>query len=293
MSLLLKCSSAIWLILMALLAAYGVYRQPIAIDEILARFDIATTLAVLALIIAGKAAMIYQVGLTLSSAEEDRGTVFSWRAYSIADVSKYLPGGIWGIASRIAIYRAAGMPIKRGTGILLIETALIITFSFLIGLALLLMSHFFALSGVAILAWCLLIAVILFALAFGALRRLGGLRVLAATCVLAFAWTAFGASFALIAAEVPSRYLEAAGLFNVGFAAGQFAVFAPSGIGVREWVIANLSGVGTPSDIRLLVELVLAHRIVWMMADFLVFLPIAFFPIGKRSVTRATDEDIV
>ena len=49
------------------------------------------------LIIFGKVVMFVQVHLTLKAACEDRGVIFSWRAYSIADIAKYIPGGVWGL----------------------------------------------------------------------------------------------------------------------------------------------------------------------------------------------------
>lgn len=282
MSLFLKASSAIWMVVMAVLAAYGIYSQPIAIEHLLSRFDLMTSLAVFSLIIAGKIMTIYQVNLTLRASGEGRGAIFSWRAYSLADVSKYLPGGIWGIASRIGIYRSAGISFRDGTRILLVETALIILFSLLVGVALLLPVHRFGSPDGSLWIGRILIAACLAAATCVAFRRLGLLPALLATAILILAWLAFGLSFALVATNDPERWMEMAGVFDVGFATGQLAIFAPSGIGVREWVISQLSNVETGEQMRLLVELALAHRLIWIVADFALLLPVALLPLFER-----------
>ena len=72
--------------------------------------------------------------------------------------------------------------------------------------------------------------------------------------------------------------LEMAGIFNLSFAAGQLAIFAPSGIGVREFVVSFFANTQLTSNARLIVELALAHRLVWLVADFTMLLPLVLLP---------------
>ncbi len=275
-------STKLWVALVVLVAGYGVYRQPISFDEIANRFTLWSVVAALALIVLGKLLTIALVSVALRAAGEDRGWRFAWRVYSIADISKYLPGGIWGIAGRLALYRQAGIDLAKGLRILLVETAILVAFSLAVGLGLLL--HARPLAGTAS-QWLALasIAASLVALTWILLQQLAPALVFATSIFTMLAWLAFGASFALVAAESPAAFAELAGLFDIGFAAGQLAIFAPSGIGVRELAVAALSNPATSPPARLLIEVVAAHRLIWIAADFLVLVPaLAFPPVSPR-----------
>ena len=264
----LKYLTVLWIALMAGVASFSVYNQPISVEELVSRFDVTTSLVIFALIMLGKLSMVVQVHLTLKAAGEGRGFLFSWMAYSLADVGKYLPGGIWGIAGRLGIYKQANIPIKLGARLVLIETFLIIFYSSAIGLAILLWTGMldFGTTKRIVLAFACLLAP--FVLTFTFFIRLGIGTVVWTFLILSLTWLAFGVSFALVAGKDLCCEIEMAGIFNIGFAAGQLAVFAPSGIGVREWVISILSHPYEGAATRLIIELALGHRFIWMIADF-------------------------
>lgn len=271
-----KWMPTIWVGLMVLLGIYSVYQQPIAFDELLARISPGVAVAALTLIVFGKMMTIGLVWFTLRSGAEDRGWRHAWRVYSIADIGKYLPGGIWGIASRLALYKQAGIQLTKGTRLLLAETALLIGFSLTIGVTALLLGSSIADTWRDVVIIGAMVAV-LFAAVAAVLGPLPTSLKIAATAITSVAWIAFALSFAIIASKSPAELLDMGGRFNVGFAAGQLAVFAPSGIGVREFVVASIEGQDGKESGRLLVELVVAHRLIWLVADFVVLLPALMF----------------
>ena len=286
----LKYLTILWIAIIAGVASFSVYNQPISVEELASRFDFITCLVIFALIVFGKSVLIVQVHLTLKTAGESRGFLFSWMAYSLADVGKYLPGGVWGIAGRLGIYKQAKIPIRRGARLVLFETLLVIVYSSAIGLAILLWTGILGFADTKQIALALVCLAAPFILTFAFFMSLGLGTVILMFLILSLTWIAFGISFALVASKGLLWEIEMAGVFNIGFAAGQLAIFAPSGIGVREWVISILSrsdGVGTT---RFIIELVLGHRVIWMIADFGMLLPLGLmrFPTDFKNKVEGT-----
>ena len=95
-----------------------------------------------------------------------------------------------------------------------------------------------------------------------------------ATSLLIAAWITFGLRFGILFSRGFEDLIRLAGVFNIGFSVGQLAPFAPSGIGVREAIVSLLLREIGSTNLRLMIELVFTHRLIWMVADFLVLLPV-------------------
>jgi glycosyltransferase 2 family protein len=279
-----KWSTIIWLAVIAALVAYSIYRQPISVELLRERISFSMVGISLALIVVGKLLTVALVWFSLRFAGEDRGWKFAWRAYSLADISKYLPGGIWGVAGRLAIYKQDGIGLAKSIRLLLTETGVIIIFSLVTGGVAWTLSQSAAdipamVGGLVVLTGTLFLAAMI---AFPQLPIV--LRCLV-TLTTASSWIAFGLSFAIVAAPKTEQFLEFSGRHNLGFAAGQLAIFAPSGIGVREFVISWLS-TNPSEDMRLIIEYVVIHRLIWIVADVIVLMPILFLAPSRKKTAE-------
>lgn len=260
--------SALWILLVLAFAIWALIRQPVATADLLSRITLGRGVAALALIVLGKFLVIALVRATLRDVSEERGFFFSWWAYSMADVAKYLPGGIWGFASRLGLYKGDGISLRRGGRALTVESVLVLVFSFGFGAAVLAFDRADTWMLQAAIVPGYLVAA--FAVTRLLLPRLTSMRLTMVVAQQTLAWLFFGLSFALVIAVHANEVANWLGVFDVGFAAGTAAIFAPSGLGVREGVVGWLAGRDMLVAVRTAVELTVMHRLIWMAADFIV-----------------------
>lgn len=270
-----RWAARIWLLLLVGFLVLALKSQKISFEYIAEHISLKIFVLSLALIVAGKILVISLVRSVLRSSGEDRGLAFAWYAYSRADIAKYIPGGIWGLTSRLAIYRTAGIGLAKGGKLLLAETGILIVASFGSGAFFVAASEFSPVASAA----CGLAAA-LFIYAFSKLVVPMARKQDAALITLQqfLAWILFGLSYAVVVPDAHAFWAQLAGIFNVGFAAGTLAIFAPSGIGVRELVVGFLASRTGDLSIQNLIELSLLHRAVWIVADLLVFVPTLLRP---------------
>jgi hypothetical protein len=266
--------AAIWLVIVAGFVIWGLMTQPLSFLKLLASVGLWGALGALVLILAGKVLSILLVRSVLAGFGEDRGLAFAWYAYSMADIAKYLPGGIWGITGRLYILRQAGMPLWTAGRALLVETLILVAFSAGTG-ALVLVAAKLGWDWRA-LAIALFGMVLLAALVRLSIPRAAPTLVAHIVAGQAVAWACFGISFAVLAAQRPGELAILAGIFNVSFAAGTAAVFAPSGLGVREAVVGWFGTSELQASVRTLVEMAVIHRLIWIAADFMTLIPALF-----------------
>jgi hypothetical protein len=255
--------------------ALALKSQTLSFEYIKTNITFETFVLALALIVAGKVLVILLVRAVLRSAGEERGLAFAWHSYSRADIAKYIPGGVWGFTSRLAIYRTVGIGLAKGGKLLLAETVILLAASFASGAFFIAVSEFAmpwsAACGVAA-------AISIYVVVRMVLPMANRWSAAAITLQQLSAWILFGFSFAILIPLAQTFWPQLAGIFNVGFAAGTIAIFAPSGIGVREFVVGWLASRMGGVSIQNLIELSILHRTVWIVADLLVFLPTLLRP---------------
>ena len=215
------------------------------------------------LTITAKVFSALQVRRSLRQAGIDIREGACFYAYSMADLAKYLPGGIWGFVGRIALYRALKLDAGTITRALVLEQMWLVGGAVSIGLLLLSFVELgttLRLAAIAaVFAW---VAFLFLSRRIATARsgRFAGLGWLVS--VQAALWALAGAGFGVL---LPSEVIRASGAFCLAFAAGLLAPFAPSGIGVREAVVAGLVTPAIPVG-DVLRALVLS-RVVWIAAD--------------------------
>ncbi len=258
-----RWGSRIWLALVAVFIGIAAYSQPVSWHELYGWFDFRLLFISLLLILFGKGLTICLVQQSLLAFDQRCSFQYAWYAYSIGDISKYLPGGVWGIAGRLAVYKSSGIPLKLASKILVFETGVLVLVSFLTGVVLIgVNGRVYLTCGALLVLSCLIYALTIFVpISIGRSASMIGLQIVS--------WSIFGASFAVLGSQTTEVAFHLAGIFNIGFAAGTVVVFAPSGIGIRESVIGFFGG----GDVRHLVEVSVLHRLVWLVCDVIVFMP--------------------
>ncbi len=231
-------------------------------------------------ILVGKALSARHVALALAAAGTSLNRMASYYVYSLADISKYLPGGVWGLIGRVALYREINMRPRAITQALVVENVWLLAGAAWVGLAagcLGLAGGFAGLvsarlglsaAAVAAFAWPAALLVLLPRL----MRPPGGGRTIAGfVCLQALMWTLIGISFAVLLPysvapwSLAAGLLTAIGIYDFSFALGMVAFFAPSGIGVRESTL--VATLGPVHGIDLLIQISIINRFVWVAAD--------------------------
>ena len=205
--------------------------------------------------------------------------------YSVSQLGKYLPGGVWHFLGRAALYREHGFRAKTSARVILVENFWLLSSALCLGVAAgwpgwieRWVGHCGGVGRWGIAVWTTggvaTILVLWLVVLFGGSRALLGpvrrahrpvLRV--ASCQVAI-WCLLGLSFWSLAPHsepVYATFPAAVSSFAIGWAIGYLAPFAPAGVGVREAAIAILLTPATPlADAVVAVSL---SRLVWTATE--------------------------
>jgi uncharacterized membrane protein YbhN (UPF0104 family) len=212
------------------------------------------------------------------------GRAAGQRAFFIAQLGKYLPGGIWSLVAQVAMARDLKIPGRQAAT----ATFLTIAFSIISSLMVAAVTLPVAFPDLVAAYWWAFLAVpVLLVLlhprsiewwsgtAFRLLRRPGEpVRLswpvlLRATGLLIASWLALGAHFGLLVTDVAgnssSLWLLSMGVFALAWVAGFLVVIAPAGAGVREAaLVLGFSGVLPAGAVLALAVL---SRVLLIVAD--------------------------
>ena len=212
------------------------------------------------------------------------GRTAGQRAFFIAQLGKYLPGGIWSLVAQVAMARDLKIPGRQAAT----ATFLTIAFSIISSLLVAAVTLPVAFPHVVAAYWWVFLAVpVLFVLllprsiawwsgtAFRVLRRPGEPVLLSwpvllrVTGLLIASWLALGAHFGVLVTDVAgssaSLWLLSIGVFALAWVAGFLVVIAPAGAGVREAaLVLGFSGVLPAGAVLALAVL---SRVLLIVAD--------------------------
>lgn len=252
----------------------------------------------LACVLLGKWLVLLQMRLSLIAVKGRFAVSDILYVYSMSDVSKYLPGGVWGILGRIGLYRARGLTNRQAAVALLLESTWLIAGAFVVGAALAIDAiHDLAFAN---LAWpesaqyVRVVAmagalVILLAINLGSSRvlssRLSVGQSLGLVALQVGTWVLLGLGFGLL---VPGTgpvdlLFTASGGFSMAFGTGFLVVFAPAGIGVRE--VASSALLYRDLSVEVLLAMNVVNRLIWIVAD-IVFALVAWSLAAGRKWRR-------
>ena len=213
-----------------------------------------------------------------------------FEGFFIAHLTKYLPGGIWVVPGRAVVFQKMGVNVMTTTLGYLLEH-----FVLLFAGVLVFLPYLFYTTATQIdpLVWVgtalALLAVFLFLgtkpanrlLSLG-LKKLGyrldnlsiSLRVILPILLIDLLhWLIVGSGFFMLASSlypIPRQaWLAMAGVFSISWVIGFIAFLTPSGLGVREGVMALLLAPFMPAPFPAIIAL--AARLWWTLGDLITF----------------------
>ena len=226
---------------------------------------------------------LVQRSLVLSDSYLDFKRVFS--IVSISQLGKYIPGGIWQYVARFSAYRENQLSYKNMGKSFIIENIWLVLGSFFVGIffiflggpALLLGQFNFALPSniyqsvafLSIFLWILTLVVTEYWVSSVKRQPPSWLAAFIQFASQTVMWVCLGLSFTLLIHDIGTfnEHSLVAGVFIWSFLAGYLAIFAPGGIGVREYVaVLLLSSLFSSSQIGIATIL---HRLLYTLAEFL------------------------
>jgi hypothetical protein len=225
---------------------------------------------------------LVQRSLVLADSYLDFQQVFS--IVSISQLGKYIPGGIWQFVARFSAYKENQLSYK-GMGVsFIIENVWLVFGSLFVGIFFIFLGgpatplqqtssaaavfFYLMIACLAILFWI----ATLFATEYGvrsANRQPSWRAALIQFVSQTSMWVFLGLSFALLFQDLASfsDVSQVAGAFIWSFLAGYLAIFAPGGIGVREYVaVLLLSSLFASNEVGMVTIL---HRVLYTLAEFL------------------------
>lgn len=286
---LLRVSRAIFTPLSLLIMGLLIWQARTSLGSMVDARRVDLLLAALLLWVVGNTLVPAISALLIRSCGERLGYCAALRIHCSRLPAKYLPGGIWHSVGRANDYLEAGFEPRRVGLYFVAENFLLVavTLTLSSGIVAPLVTVPMLRSLVAMLPFVLAIALLLFPVAVQIVTR-GKSRVAigayAASAVLHFVyWCINGLAFASYIAAfeglADTSVLQSAAVYVFSWCLGYLALFAPQGIGVSEFVAANLLGDGAAGLLAFLV----GFRVLVLVADLLCWgLLMAVRVIGRK-----------
>jgi uncharacterized membrane protein YbhN (UPF0104 family) len=255
-------------------------------------------LAALALL-AGKILIAAAASLSLTILGQKSDFLHLMRLYSVTQLGKYVPGGVWQFVGRGVGYRMEGMSARSIFVALGLENAALILGSFWFGYFLSLITRAQWIAGPPGFLWAPALILTLLYLLLEPPRRFfpqeagGGNRPRASRSgrVLLLLlqggiWALLGLSFYLVLLGVGIHsvpLIDAAGVFALSWLAGFLAVFVPGGIGVREGVLGFLLAPYVEAPVAFAGALI--ARLLWLIIEAAMVLLSYLLTAGKPAAS--------
>jgi glycosyltransferase 2 family protein len=225
---------------------------------------------------------LIEQSLVLVGWKENFKKTFSF--ISIAQLGKYIPGGIWQFVGRFEAYKEANITYKNMGKAFIIENVWMVAGSTLVSLAFILFSQPAALAekyglhfSNALFIWLGIISLLLWLVTlFLSARimrprseRISPKKIARLFISQTLFWVLAGVSFYCLFSQYNSfkDLLFSIGAFGISYLAGYIIIIAPGGIGVREYVAVLLfSLMFTSTEIGIYT---IVHRLLYTLIEFL------------------------
>jgi glycosyltransferase 2 family protein len=264
--------------------AFFLWRQRADVAEALASISPGLVLLSLVLALGGSALPGLAWRDLLASQGYGTGRVGGLRVFYIAQLGKYLPGGIWSLVAQVGMARDLKVPGRQAaTATFLVLALSLISAMLVAGVVLplaipgLLDEYWWVFLAVPVLVVLLLPPVVAWwsALAFRLLRRpvepvqLSWGMLVRLAAMLVVSWVLLGLSFGALVqglgADVADPWLLSVGLFPLAWVAGFLVIIAPAGAGVREGAL--VLGFSGALDGGAVLTVALLSRVLLVLAD--------------------------
>lgn len=220
--------------------------------------------------------------------------------YSITQLGKYLPGGVWHFVGRFGAYRSEAFDTKKSFKAMIVENFWLISSAMMMGVVFLLLFNGESLenigisiplllrnglAGLTIALW--LVAIVLVQRFYTGVGVIQWKRMLILVLSLIAAWLLIGFSYAMMFPVIDANVIGLAiGGFTLSWSVGYLAVFAPGGIGVRELMLSLFFSSTTYAALSPVLATV--HRLVWIVTEVL----LGSFCMVVDSIRKKETDDI-
>jgi len=269
-----------WVVIVVVVAGIYFYRNYQKISDYLATISISRLVASFCFLMIGKLALSEMTRYSLKKIDVQVDYRDALTITSVTQLGKYLPGGIWHIAGKLGIYKARQVSLKKATQAIIFENVWLLSSAFVIGVVLLMMSsrdvlckldQHFCDVNVQLLITIILPVLWVAALYIFEKMFFKGSDVIIKDFVIKFfvmiaIWLSFGVSFWLIFPKIGTSFLvPITGAFSLSWAIGYVAIFAPGGIGVREYLITiMLASFFSSQEVAIYA---IMHRLIWVLEE--------------------------
>ncbi len=269
-----------WIVIVLAGAGYYCYKNYGKISNYLHTVSIINLVISFLLLMVGKLALSEMTRYSLKKIDVKIKYTDALTITSVTQLGKYLPGGIWHIAGKLGIYKARQISLKKSTQAIIYENVWLLSSAFMIGLVLLMVSS----KDVLCLVYeplCsstlqMVVAVtfpILWVVALYIFERVffKDTPVIVKDFIMKFfimiaIWLSFGVSFWLVFPHIAANFLvPITGAFSLSWVVGYVTIFAPGGIGVREYLLTVLlTSFFSAEEVAIYATM---HRLIWVLEE--------------------------
>jgi uncharacterized membrane protein YbhN (UPF0104 family) len=270
----------IWIVVVIIGAGYYFYKNYQKISDYLETISILRLLASFFFLMLGKLALSDMTRYSLKKIDVPIAYNDALTITSVTQLGKYLPGGIWHIAGKFGIYKARQISLKKSTQAIIYENVWLLSSAFVMGVVLLMLSSGEALCSVSQ-YFCqseaqLIVSILLPILWVVGLYVFEKLffknnPIIIKDFIIKFIemiiiWISFGISFWFVFPTITSNFvIPITGAFSLSWVIGYLAVFAPGGIGVREYLLTILlASFFSSQEIAIYATM---HRLIWVLGE--------------------------
>ena len=272
----------IWLIFVFIGVTYYIAKNYQSLIGQLHQFSIISLIASVIFLVIGKLFLTILTQMALEGQQQWKPAF--WQIFyinAIIQLAKYLPGGVWHFVGRFGLYKVKGISAKRSGKIIIGENLWLVLSGFVFGMVLNFSYFHFILSGwvhfperfvsfsiwviVFLLVWVVGLFLIERFFLFRGKFKIS--RIIYIMIIQIFVWLFLGLGFFSIISIKWDWILTPVviGIFCLSWVIGYLAVFAPSGLGVREVVIVAL--LSTYISPEKTVVLAAVYRLMWVLTE--------------------------
>ena len=260
----ISLSKQLWLVALFVAVLLYIVANFNDVWQQLSRYTLQQVVLTMVLAAFGRLLLFNQARIAAEVAGFQHSYLRFFRVLALAQLARYIPGGIWHFVGQGAFYRNNGMPLMRAGRALLLENLWLLQSAALTAGALLILANASA-SGWVLVLWPLIWLALNALLARVLFAPMHWYEVLRVSVLQVLMWLLFSLSFAVLLPQFDVTLTT--GAFIGAWVVGFVTVFAPGGLGTREGALVVLLLPVLPAQEALNVALL--HRFLWILTEVL------------------------
>lgn len=273
-----------WLWVIAVCAFLGIYLYQHLPEEIIYLQSIQATniICSVLLLIIGKVALVELARLSVYKGGWGPPLMQMFSIISISQLGKYIPGGIWHFAARINSYKENSLTTEVSAKVMLLENIWLVSGALFSGLFMLslhppieylnsliqidLSSTFWIVLRITLpIIWIIGLVILEHTFKLDENYKTWR-RIISLALIQIIIWLAIGGSFFFIFNDIGYEYFFLiVGGYTISWVAGYVVIFAPGGIGVREFILVTLFSNLVP--IEQITIYTIVHRLLYTLVE--------------------------